>query len=56
MLLASFHINYKKVFKLILTGDNTKNTKKIKTDKIEKYSIFVKNVDVSKKLRRQYIF
>ena len=27
MLLVSFYINYKKVFELVLTGDNAENTK-----------------------------
>ena len=55
MLLASFYINYKKVFDLVLTGDNTKDTKKIVIQrKYKKCSIFVKNADISKKVRRQY--
>ena len=42
MLLTSFCINYKNVFDLILTGDNTKNTKNTVTQrKYKKCSIFV---------------
>ena len=43
-----------KVFELFLTGDNTKSTTNtIMWKKYKKYSIFVKNVDVSKTLRGQ---
>ena len=52
MLLAFFQISYKKVFELVLTGNNTKNTKNtVVRIKYKKYSIFVKNVDVSEKLQ-----
>ena len=40
MLLPSVIIDYKKVFELVLAGDNTKNS--VNTDKIQKYSIFLK--------------
>ena len=42
MLAASFYINYKKVFVLVVTGDIAKYIK---------YIIFVKHADVSKKLQ-----
>ena len=55
MLCASFNINYKKVFELVLAGDNTKNTKiTVIQRKYKKYSIFVKNTNVSKKLQTKY--
>ena len=54
MLLAFFQISYKKVFELVLTGNNTKNT--VVRIKYKKYSIFVKNVDVSEKLQIYFQF
>ena len=49
MVFASFYINQKKVFQLVLTGDNTKNTKNTEIQKkYKKYIIFVKNNDFSK--------
>ena len=57
MLLAFFQISYKKVFELVLTGYNTKNTKNtVVRIKYKKYSIFVKNVDVSEKLQIYFQF
>ena len=57
MLLAFFQISYKKVFELVLTGNNTKNTKNtVVRIKYKKYSIFVKNVDVSEKLQIYFQF
>ena len=57
MLLAFFQISYKKVFELVLTGNNTKNTKNtVVRVKYKKYSIFVKNVDVSEKLQIYFQF
>ena len=57
MLLAFFQISYKKVFELVLTGNNTKNTKNTAVRiKYKKYSIFVKNVDVSEKLQIYFQF
>ena len=42
MLLASFYVNYKKVFGLAVTGDNTKNTKNVVIQrKYQNYSSFV---------------
>ena len=52
MLVASFYINYKRIFELILTGDNTKNT--VIQRKSKKYSTFVKTADFSKILERQH--
>ena len=50
-------IIYNKVFELALTGGNTKNTKNTVIQKIyKKYSIFVINVHVRKKLPMQYNF
>ena len=49
MLRTSFYINYKKVLKLVVTGNNTKNT--VIQKKYKKYSIFVKNAGVSKNCR-----
>ena len=57
MLLAFFQISYKKVFELVLAGNNTKNTKNtVVRIKYKKYSIFVKNVDVSEKLQIYFQF
>ena len=57
MLLAFFQISYKKVFELVLTGNNTKNTKNtVVRIKYKKYSIFVKNVDVREKLQIYFQF
>ena len=57
MLLAFFQISYKKVFELVLTGNNTTNTKNtVVRIKYKKYSIFVKNVDVSEKLQIYFQF
>ena len=57
MLLAFFQISYKKVFELVLRGNNTKNTKNtVVRIKYKKYSIFVKNVDVSEKLQIYFQF
>ena len=57
MLLAFFQISYKEVFELVLTGNNTKNTKNtVVRIKYKKYSIFVKNVDVSEKLQIYFQF
>ena len=57
MLLAFFQISYKKAFELVLTGNNTKNTKNtVVRIKYKKYSIFVKNVDVSEKLQIYFQF
>lgn len=54
---ASFYLNYKKAFELVLTVDNTKDTKNtIIHTKNKKYFIFIENTDPSKKLQRQYIF
>ena len=45
-LLASFCIDYKKVFELVLTGDNRKNTNNtVIQRKYKRYGIFVKNAD-----------
>ena len=40
MLLALVYMKYKKLFELVVTGDNTK--------KYKKYSIFIKDADVVK--------
>ena len=49
MLLASFYINWKNISELVLTGDNSKNTKTtVIQKKCKKYSIFVINADVNK--------
>ena len=49
MLLNSFYVNYKKVFELVLIGDNT-STKKIQCcrQNTKQYSTFLKNFDVIK--------
>ena len=52
MLLASFEINHKQVFELLLTGNNTKNTEMQR--KYRRYSIFIENVNVSKNMERKY--
>ena len=50
MLLASFYINYKKTFELVLAGDDTKNTKNtVIQKKYKNFKIFVKIAGVSKK-------
>ena len=55
MLLATFYINYKKVFESDKTGDNAKNTKNaVIQGKYKKYSIFIKDTDVSKNCEGQY--
>ena len=55
MLIASFYINYAKEFELALTGDNLKNTKNtVIQRKCKKYSNFIKNAYISKKLDRLY--
>ena len=57
MLLGSICSNYKNVFELFMAGDNTESTRNSAIHrKYKRYSIFVKNVDVSKKFRRQHIF
>ena len=49
--LHHFRATTKKVFELLLAGDNRKSTKNTAMEiKYKKYSAFVKNVDVSKKL------
>ena len=52
ILLASINIDYKKVFELLLAGDNTKNT--VDTKKIQKIQYFFKNADVNERFWRQY--
>ena len=50
-------MNYKKVFELVVTGANTKNTKNaVIQRKYKNYSIFVKNADVSKNCKGFKIF
>ena len=47
------HFNYKKVFELVLTGNNTKNTKNTGIQgKYRKDIMFVKKIDGSKKFQR----
>ena len=47
------HFNYKKVSELVLTGNNTKNTKNTEIQgKYKKDSMFVKKIDGSKKFQR----
>ena len=50
MLLASFDINYRKVFELDNNNNNNNNNNKKPAiqRKYKKYSIFAKNADVSK--------
>ena len=55
MFLPSCYINYKKVFELVLTGDNTKNKKYKKysnTVKVKIMQFFLKNAEVSRKSQR----
>ena len=59
MLLTSFDINFKKIFQLIMTGDNTKNTETAviqRNFKKQKIQFFVKNADVNKDWEDNIIF
>lgn len=59
MLLTSFDINFKKIFQLIMTGDNTKNTETAviqRNFKKRKIQFFVKNADVNKDWEDNIIF
>ena len=42
MLFASFYINYENIFQLVVTGDNTKNTKNTVVKRNDKNTIFSK--------------
>ena len=54
-LTLSFLLDVLKEFELVLTRNKTKNEKNIVIQrKYKKYSIFIGNVDISKKLGRQY--
>lgn len=59
MLLTSFDINFKKIFQLIMTGDNTKNTETAviqRNFKKRQIQFFVKNADVNKDWEGNIIF
>ena len=59
MLLTSFDINFKKIFQLIMTGDNTKNTETAviqRNFKKRQIQFFVKNADVNKDWESNIIF
>ena len=57
MLLVSFYINYKKVFELVLTGDNAENTKNTAIHwKYTKYNLFVENADSAKYCKENNFF
>ena len=56
MLLALFYINYKKIVELVLTGDNTKNTKNTIIQRKYKKTVFLLQMLMSAKMRKQYTF
>ena len=47
MLLASFYINHKKLFQLVATGDNTKNTTNTVIQRNTKNTVFLLKVMTS---------